>query len=121
MPCFISCCILYILGPVFISSDYVLPFQVWIPYEFNKFNYCVVYFIESVRALNSGNISIAIDLLFFSFSMQACHQIELLIHRLHEFPKNVKLIMKSMRNPSRYDVERILFKDIVRHLKIIRL
>ena len=120
-PFFNACCVLYVTAPLFSSSDYPLPWEMWIPFKLNKYNYPLVYFVESVRAMYSGISSTAHDLLFFSLSMRGCHQMELLKHRFHEYPNNVRLIMKNNWNQSRYDAERILLIDIIRHLKMIRL
>ena len=117
-----GCGILYVLAPRITSdTDYPLPFEMWIPFELNKYNYCLVYFYQSFRVLYTGFSLIAHDCLFLALSMRACHQIELLIRRLNEFPDNVKLLMENMNDKSRYNVERILFTDLIRHLKMINL
>ena len=83
----------------------------WIPFEMNKKTYILVYFYQSLRVCCTGTGTIGHDILIFALSMRVCHQIELLKHRLKVFSDNAKdLSMKSIKNWTRYDSERILFE-----------
>ena len=109
-------------APLIVSNlKYPLPVKMWVPFELNNYNYIPFYIFQSLRIMYTAFGCVGHDGMFFALCMRGCHQIELLIQRLKEFPNNVCSDRKYTRNRSRYDVEKSLFINNIRHLKMIHL
>lgn len=88
-----------------------LPYNAWIPYNLeNRIFFWLTFTFQSVGAMITGQVIVAGDAFVIVMMLQLCVQIEILIHRIEDFPE---LCKKQLINNSAN--EQIILGNWIQH------
>lgn len=79
--------ILKATGPLTKGSNAVLPYKAWMPCSLdNRLSFWMAYALQAVGSFGIGEATIAIDTFAMVMMLQLCSQLEILMHRIQNYP-----------------------------------
>ena len=109
-----------IIGEVLTALQGILPYRIWIPYDYTPILLFWLTSLHEMLALIFGTfVNIATEILLLGFCLQMCAQLEFFTHRLQRMvePDEKKEICNLLTNvPNRNR----LSEHVYYHLRIIR-
>jgi hypothetical protein len=98
------------------TSERSLPFKHWVPYDIKVTrNYWITYVCQSVSIV-AVIFNGSVDSLINGFMIQACAQIDILIHRVHELPyKVMRDLTNELTAKGAQRIEKQVLGEIVQH------